>query len=192
MRRLKFIFFAFLLTCAAATFASPAALLPGDSLYQTPLALQDQQGRHFDLASMRGHPIIVSMFYASCDSACPLTFETIERIRRAASAPGRTAPSVLMISFDPKHDAPAKLAEMARMHELGPPFWRLTRPVSGDVMAFAATLGVAYRRRADGEFSHNVVIALLDENGRIIARSSVVGQLDPAFVDAVRKEIAGH
>jgi len=165
--------------------------LPGNSLYRSPLRLQDQQGRQFDLASMRGRPIIVSMFYASCTAACPLTIDTIEETRRAVDPSGRAAPSVLMISFDPQHDDVFNLAAMAKAHRLDPERWRLTRPTAGDIDAFAATLGVAYRRRAS-DFSHNAVIALLDENGRLIARTSLVGRLDAAFVKAVREHTVGR
>jgi protein SCO1 len=182
----------FLLVFPPAVAAAPAAPLPGDSLYRTPLALQDQDARRFDLASMRGKPVIVSMFYASCTSACPLTIDTIDQIRRAADGTGRAAPSVLMISFDPQHDDVLNLAAMAKAHQLDPAYWRLTRPTAGDVMAFAATLGVAYRQRADGDFSHNAVIALLDENGRLVAQTSLVGEVDPAFLAAVKARVANH
>lgn len=181
-----------LLASTPAIAAAPAAQLPGDSLYRTPLVLQDQQGRKFDLASVRGNPVIVSMFYASCTSACPLTVDTIDQTRRAVDAAGRTAPPVLMISFDPEHDDVLNLAAMAKAHQLDPAYWRVTRPASGDVMAFAATLGIAYRHRAGGDISHNAVIALLDENGRVIAQTTVVGALDPAFVDAVKAQVAKH
>jgi protein SCO1/2 len=189
MKRIHSFLYAFLLVCSTVFAAAPAVSLPGDSLYQTPLALQDQQGRHFDLASMRGQPVIVSMFYASCSSACPLTLDTIEQIRQAVNVSGHTAPSVLMISFDPQHDDVTNLAAMAKMHQLDPAYWHLTRPTAGDVMAFAATLGVAYRQRTGGDFSHNAVIALLDENGRVVARTSVIGKVDPAFAEAVRERV---
>ncbi|MCE5233588.1 MAG: SCO family protein [Mizugakiibacter sp.] len=175
---------ALLIAVAGAAAAAPSAPLPGDSLYQTALALQDQQGRRFDFAALRGRPLLVSVFYASCHSACPLTIATVERVRRAV---GAGAPGVLMVSFDPGHDDVAALAEMARMHRVDPAHWRLARPESGDVEALAATLGVAYRRRADGEFSHNVVIALLDADGRVVARSAQLGDPEPAFVAAVRR-----
>lgn len=175
----------------AAPAAVAAAGLPGDSIYQTPLSLEDQQGHHFDLAAMRGKPVIVSMFYASCSSACPLTVDTIDQIRRAVSASGSVAPSVLMVSFDPQHDDMFNLAAMAKAHQLDPASWRLTRPTAGDVRAFAATLGIAWRRRASGDISHDAVIALLDGNGRLVAYTSLIGQVDPAFVEAVRQSMAG-
>ena len=168
------------------------APLPGDSLYQTPLVLRDQQGRRFTLASLRGHPVIVSMFYASCTSICPLTIEAIERMRRAASAPGHEELAVLMISFDPGHDSVGRLSEVAQAHRLDPAHWHVARPERGDIDAFAATLGVAYRARANGDISHNAVVALLDGEGRIVARTADAERLDPAFVDALRQWTNGQ
>ena len=192
MKRIRIFLYALLLFCPAIFAAAPPPALPGDSLYQLPLALQDQQGRQFDLASMRGRPVIVSMFYTACSSACPLTIDTIDQIRHAANLPDHAVPSVLMVSIDPEHDDVVNLAAMAKAHQLDAALWRLTRPTAGDAMGFAATLGVAYRRRTGADFSHNAVIALLDENGRIVARTSVIGKVDPAFVSAVREHAARY
>ncbi|WP_233871178.1 SCO family protein [Paraburkholderia adhaesiva] len=192
MKRIRVFLYALLMVCPALVAAAPSISLPGDSLYQLPLALQDQQGRQFDLASMRGRPVIVSMFYTACSAACPLTVDTIDQIRHALNVPDRAEPSVLLVSMDPEHDDVVNLAAMAKAHQLDPAHWRLTRTTAGDTMAFAATLGVAYRRRTDADFSHNAVIALLDENGRIVARTSVIGKVDPAFVSAVRERVARY
>lgn len=192
MKRFTLWLCAWLFSIPAGFAAPPSLSLPGDSLYQTSLALQDQQGRQFDLASMRGRPVIVSLFYTACSSVCPLTIDTIEQIRHAASAQSRGVPAVLLVSVDPLHDDVVNLAAMAKAHGLDAASWHLTRSTAGDLMAFAATLGVAYQQRTNNEFSHNAVIALLDENGRIVARTSVIGRVDPAFVAAVRARSTGH
>jgi len=171
---------------AAATTVSPPPL-PGNSLYQTPLTLSDQTGKRFTLLSLRGRPIIVGMFYASCTDVCPLTINVAEQTRRAASVPGHQQFSVLMISFDPAHDSVAKLANIMHMHQLDSSHWRLARPEAGDVDTFAATLGVAFRARKNGDFTHNAVLVLLDSNGRIVSRTSNAQTLDQTFVDAIRR-----
>ncbi len=160
--------------------------LPADSVYQTALSLRDQNGQTFTLASLRGHPVLISLFYASCQSACPLNIQAIQRIRAAVKAhTHHSAPPVILISFDPGHDTVQALSMAATMHQLKAPIWRLTRPEYGDVRAFAATLGVSYRKRPNGDFSHNVEIALLDADGRIVAETSEVNAPDPAFVAAI-------
>lgn len=176
-------------TWAGAAQAAPAdAALPSDSVYRTALALRDQAGHPFALTSLRGHPVIVSMIYASCQQACPITVESIKGIRDAVRArTGHDAPPVVLVSFDPAHDTVAALAMMASMHHVDSPAWRLARPDQGDVRAFAATLGVSYRKRPDGDFDHNVEIVLLDAEGRIVAKTSEIGTPDAAFVDQVSR-----
>ncbi len=168
--------------------STTAGALPVDSVYQTALALRDQAGHLFTLVSLRGHPVIVSMIYASCQEACPMTVEAIKRIRLEVKArTGRAVPSVVLVSFDPAHDTVRALAIMASMHHVEAPTWRLVRPEQGDVRAFAATLGVSYRIRPNGDFSHNIEIALLDAYGRVVAKTSEIGVLDSDFVDQVSR-----
>ncbi|MHB8667329.1 MAG: SCO family protein [Burkholderiales bacterium] len=165
-----------------------AAALPADSVYRTALGLRDQAGHPFTLVSLRGRPVIVSMIYASCQDACPMTVETIKRIRAEVKArSGRAAPPVVLVSFDPAHDSVRALAMMAAMHHVEAPAWRIARPEQGDVRAVAATLGVSYRMRPNGEFSHNAEIVLLDADGRIAAKTSDIGAPDPGFVDQVSR-----
>ncbi len=174
--------------CSGAMPAAQAAPLPADSVYRTGLILRDQDGRVFTLVSLRGRPVIVSMFYVSCRDACPLTVSAIERLRAAIEArTGRPAPPVVLISFDPAHDTVRELGMMAAMHDLKGPVWRLARPEQGDVRAFAATLGVFWRQRPDGNFSHNVEIVLLDADGRIVTETAGTGAPDPVFVRAAAR-----
>ncbi len=164
------------------------APLPADSVYLTPLTLRDQTGQVFTLTALRGHPVIVSMIYASCQSACPMTVETIKRIRTMVTARTRhPAPRVVLVSFDPARDTVQQLAMMASMHHVSAPIWRFVRPEQGDVRAFAATLGVSWRTRSSGDISHNVEIVLLDADGRIVAKTGQTGAPEPGFVDSVSR-----
>ena len=81
----------------------------------------------------------------------------------------------------------ARLASVARLHGLDSAGWRLGRPEQGDLEAFAATLGIAYRARDNGQISHNAMVALLDAEGRIVARTTDTGSPNPAFIEALRR-----
>lgn len=48
--------------------AAAPAPLPGDSVLQLPGEFTDQSAQRFTLAARRGHPQLVGMFYASCQS----------------------------------------------------------------------------------------------------------------------------
>ena len=56
--------------------------------------------------------------------------------------------------------------------------------------AQVAVRGIRYRQLADGEFNHTSALVLLDADGRVAARTEIIGSKpDPAFVAAVRKAV---
>lgn len=54
----------------------------------------------------------------------------------------------------------------------------------------AALLNIQYRELPSGDFNHTSVLILLDAEGRIVGRTSVIGEADPAFVKLVAKQMA--
>ncbi len=169
---------------AAPAFARAAAL-PGDSIYQLPATLTDQDGRSFEWASLRGRPLLASMFYASCEMVCPTIFETIHLTLKALPAAGREPLRVLMVSFDPARDSVAVLKKTAADRHCDSR-WTLARADEATVRKVAAVLGVQYRRLDSGEFNHSTVIEHVDAEGRIVARTGKLGGVDAAFVKALR------
>ncbi len=164
-----------------------AAPLPNNSIYRIPaLTLRDQQGDVFTFASLRGKPRLVGMFYGSCRMACPLEIETLKRIEHEVEGKGSESMPVVLVTFDPTHDNVAILRKVANEHHVHAPLFRLTRPEHGDEGMLAGVLGIAYRPLPSGGFDHNVVVALLDAEGRIVATTDASGAPDPAFVKAIR------
>ena len=173
---------------AAAAAVPPTApsTLPGDSIYRLHPRLVDQDGRAVALDSLRGAPLVVSMFYSSCDMVCPLIFETIKQTRLALPAARRERVNVLMVSFDPERDTAAQLKITAAAHGCDG-HWTLARASEGDVREIAAVLGVQYRRLPSGAFNHSSLILLIDRDGRIASRTGKLGEVDPAFVAAIER-----
>jgi protein SCO1/2 len=174
------------IACAPLAWGATVPELPGNSVYQLQAALTDQDGRAFELAAMRGNPVLVSMFYSSCEMVCPLIFETIRMTLQ--SLPGSV--KVLMLSFDPARDSVAVLKKTAQAHACDAR-WTLARGDDNTVRNVAALLGIQYRRLASGEFNHSSTIELLDNEGRIVARSATLGAVDPALVKAARQIARG-
>jgi len=168
--------------------AGPAsgAELPGNSVYLLRPPLTDQNGQPFDLASARGEPVLVSMFYTSCRMACPMIFATIQQTVKSLSPGDRERVRVLMISFDPARDTVAVLKRTAQERGCDPR-WTLARSDEANTRKIAALLGVQYRRLADGDFNHSSTISLLDAEGRIVARSSTLGAVDRDLIQALRR-----
>jgi len=167
-----------------------AAPLPGDSVYQLGAKLTDQDGHSWPLSARRGHVQIVTMFYTSCTMVCPMIVDTMKATRKAIEEPARDKLDLLAVSFDPARDSVAALRQYAQKRQLDAPRWTLARAEPQDVRALSALLGLQYRQLPDGDFNHSSELILLDPEGRIITRTTVIGRLDPVFVDAVRKALA--
>jgi protein SCO1/2 len=174
-----------LLAGAACPPAAASGALPGDSVYRLNPRLTDQDGNAFELASLRGGPVLASMFYSSCEMVCPVLFETVAQTVKSLPEPARDRVRILMVSFDPERDTVAVLKDTANKHGCDR-HWSLVRGSAADVRQIAAVLGVQYRRLASGEFNHSTSVLLLDPEGRIVKRSGSLGAVDPELVAALR------
>jgi protein SCO1/2 len=175
---------------AAGTAAEAAAPLPGGSLYRIGATLTDQQDRPFTLAARRGHPVLVSMFYNSCQFVCPMLIDTARMTTEALAPKERAELSTLLITFDPDRDDVKALGAVAAQRGLDPAGWTLARTDAASVRKIAAALDIQYRQLSNGEYNHTTVLVLLDRNGSVVGRSKKMGAVDPAFVKLIRSTIA--
>lgn len=165
--------------------------LPGASIYQLDIALTDQAGDIQKLAARRGTPQLVTMFYTSCTMVCPIIIDTLKMTRKAVGNPSRQQLGVLAVSFDPEHDDVGVLHSYADAQKIDLGVFTLARAEAPAVRQLAAVLGLQYRQLPDKNFNHSSQLVLLDREGRIIARTSLIGRTDPEFVAIIRKTIAG-
>lgn len=169
---------------------APAAELPGDSLYHLQATFSDQQGRPFALADLRGKPVLVAMFYTSCQYICPLMIEGIQQADKALSPQQRSHLQIVMVSFDPAHDDTAALAQAAQSRHLDLDRWRLARTDAANVRQLAGMLGVRYRELAAGGFNHTGEVTLLDRQGRVLATTEAMAAgKDAAFMSKLRSAL---
>ena len=168
--------------------ASNAAPLPASSVYQLSLPFTDQRGNSAALADWRGKPVLITMFYSSCQFVCPRIVEALKRTEENLG-PQRAPVPVLMVSFDPERDDVATLKAMADERRIDSNWWTLARTDARNVRKLAAMLGIQYRQLPSGEFNHSSVIILLDAEGRVVGKTSTLGEADPAFVKLVRKTL---
>ncbi len=170
------------LLCAAAA----AAPLPSDSVYQLNAQLTDQAGQNFAIANKRGHPVLVGMFYTSCEFVCPMLVEALRDTEAKLTAEERAQVSVLLITIDPARDSVAVLQRTAQQRELDPAHWTLARTDAATTRKLAAVLGLQYRALPNGDFNHSTNLILLDANGRIAGRTGQLANADPAFVKLIK------
>lgn len=164
------------------------AAVPSASIYQLDVALTDQDGREFKLAELRGEPLLMSMFYTSCDMVCPMIFETIKSTLAKAGPAASRRMRTVMVSFDPARDTVPVLKKTAQAHGVDER-WTLARADEVSTRKIAALLGVQYRRLTNGEFNHSSVILLIDGEGRIGMRSGMLGAADPKMLQAIAKAV---
>jgi protein SCO1/2 len=157
-------------TTGASAVAHEATEAPSAPIYPLRLSLRDQHDATLSLDAYRGHPVIISMFYGSCPSACPLIVAHVKQLEAKLPPAVREQTRVLLVSFDPDRDTPAALRAMAERHHALDPRWTFAVGSDDDVRQLANVLGVVYRKESTGSISHNSVIGVLDGEGRITAR----------------------
>lgn len=161
--------------------------LPGDSLYHLDVTLTDQDGREFPLASLRGQPVLVAMFYTSCRYICPLIIDSARGVEHALDEAERDGLRIVLVSIDPERDDVAALKRISERRRLDTARWSLVRTDAASVRRLAAGLGVRYRALADGEFNHTSELVLLDADGRRRASSEASGPVPvESFLQATR------
>jgi protein SCO1/2 len=162
-------------TCCAKPMASSAGLSEG-SLYQTDSKWTTDTGKEISLAELQGRPQVVVMFFASCQSACPILLHDLKRIEASLKPEHRARVGFTLVTIDPRRDTPQALARYRAVHRLSAENWALVRGEPDDIQELAALLGVKYKEQADGVFAHSNLITVLDQNGEVVHQLVGLGQ----------------
>lgn len=158
------------------------------SVYDLGLRVRDADGVVRGLDDLRGHPVLATMFYASCPTVCPLLINDLKGLAAAATSEVGDDLRILLVSFDPARDAPAALLDVARRHGLDPRQWRIAvAPDEGTARALAAVLGIRYRATAWGMIDHTTIITVLDRQGGVRGRAEA-----PLAAGALLAGLANH
>ena len=158
----------------------PPADYTRESLYQLETTFTDDSGRRFVLGSLKGRPVVLTMFFTSCSYACPLLVADMSRIRDALPAAQRDQAALVLVSFDPARDTPAALREYRESRGLDRQ-WTLLHGDNDAVRELAALLGVKFKQEANGQFAHSNLISILNAEGEIVhQRAGLKGGLDEA------------
>ncbi|AZN35701.1 SCO family protein [Iodobacter ciconiae] len=176
----------------AAHKAGSAAAIPHEnSLYQIDVPLIDQQGNSFKLADEQAKITIISMFYGDCNLSCPIVMENIKRTVEAVPLTQRKQIRALLISLNPGVDTPKSLAELAKIHQFDPLTYRLAvSDNDSHTRQIAASLGIKYRRAANGEINHNTRFVLMNQQGIIIKTSDTLSITpDPEMLATIKSNI---
>lgn len=154
--------------------------LSNRSLYQLDAKWTDDSARPMQLASLRGRPVVMAMFFASCEYACPIIVSEMKHLRDTLPAAVREQTQFVLVTFDSVRDTPAALkAYRERMALDGA--WTLLHGEPADVQELAMLLGVKYQQDARGQFSHSNLITVLNPAGEIAhQRAGLQGDVSEA------------
>jgi protein SCO1/2 len=144
--------------------ASAARPLSDKSIYQLDDTWTDDASRPVKLADLRGHPVVLTMFFTNCEYACPILVNDNKRLLDGLAPELRDQVRFVLVSFDSTRDTPAALH--AYRERVGiPADWMLLRGDAGNVRELAMLLGVRYKQDAHGQFSHSNLITVLNAGG---------------------------
>ena len=167
--------------CCAAPLPAGAPL-PAASLYQTEAGFVADSGEPFKLVELRGRPVALTMFFATCTYACPATTVDLARIREKLPESLRDDALIVMVSFDTERDTPEALRRFRESRGLSDK-WVLLHGSDDSVRELAALLGVKFKRESNGQFAHSNLITILSRDGEILhQRAGLGGGLDEAGI----------
>ena len=131
---------------------------------------QDDRGNTFQLAELRGRPVVISMFFASCEGVCVITRDDLKAIEASLPAATRERTAFVLVTLAPERDSAAVLKAYRAEHGLAEKRWTLLRGSAQATAALATRLSIGYGRDAAGLFRHASQIVVLDETGKIISQ----------------------
>lgn len=169
----------------------PAAPPTDKSLYLLESVWTSDFDKTMKLGVMRGRPVVLVLFFAQCEFACPITVHDLQRIEAALPAATRGAVDFALVSIDSERDSVAALHAYRRKQGLPVANWLLLRGADDDVRELAALLGVNYRRDARGQFAHSNLITVLNAEGEVVFQQSGLNQSPDRVVTALQAAVAG-
>ena len=127
--------------------------------------LRDIHGQTFELESLKGRPVVVSMIYTSCHHVCPTITRTLaEGVDAAREALGEDSFSVVSIGFDWKVDTPERMRQFAAQQGVArDPEWHFLAGDPSTIDALAADLGFIFYESSKG-FDHLAQTTIIDRD----------------------------
>jgi len=150
-------------------------------------ALRDVDGQTFELDSLRGKPLVISMIYTSCHHVCPtITRNLATAVDIAREALGDESFSVITVGFDWAVDTPDRMRLYASERRINVPEWHFLAGDATTVGALGKDLGFQFFPSSKG-FDHLTQTTIVDADGAVYRQVYGV-ELEPqAFVEPLKE-----
>lgn len=154
---------------AAATPADLARVRLGD----LPASWRDDLGQAFDLRSLQGRTVVLTMAYATCHRVCPVTIRDLQQLQQDFDRRGLEA-EFIVVGYDPDADDPAAWHQYRRSRHLTRDNWHFLVGTRTDVQRVARQLGFEFWKM-DEHVIHDSRIVRFDERGALIVTDPAAG-----------------
>ncbi|MGJ8642846.1 MAG: SCO family protein [Luteolibacter sp.] len=160
------------------------------SIYQLDATWTSQHEKEVKLSVFKGHPVLITMGYASCKNACPRLAADLMAIETSLTDEEKARTTFLFVSIDPEHDTPEKLAAFLKQYNVDQTRWIGLRGTDDSVLELSVALGVRYRKIENDDFAHSNLITLLSPSGEIIQTKEGLGTDSAEITAALKKLLA--
>lgn len=151
----------------------------------------DQDNRPLELASLRGHPLVISFIYTSCAFVCPtITMSLARSVELAREVLGDGSFNVISLGFDTRADTPEQMRRYATERGISVPGWYFASADDATVARFAEEVGFSYTPLAGG-FDHLAQVTIVDADGRVYRQVYGPDFAAPMIVDPLKKLALG-
>jgi len=151
--------------------------------------LTDQDGRPFQLNSLRGRVVLLFFGYTSCPDACPTTLSKLAKVYKLLG-PQRDRVVTLFVSVDPGRDTPRVLKDYLkyfRVNSIG--LTGTKEEIDRVVNLYGARYEIEKSDSATGyHVNHSTDLYLIDQKGELRQRFKYEGGTKE-IADAVRRLI---
>ena len=172
--------------CCSTNIPASTNQLTGSSLYQVESVWTSDHGREFKLSQLRGRVQIVTMFFSSCQYACPILVHDMKKIEAELKQAGLTNVGFVLVTMDIERDTVERLYNFRQGQSLNDD-WLLLRGGAEDTLEIAALLGMKYKKEANGQFAHSNIITVVNAEGEIV-HQQVGLNVDPSSTVATVKK----
>ncbi|MDH4072878.1 MAG: SCO family protein [Gammaproteobacteria bacterium] len=147
----------------------------------------DIDGRPFELASLRGRPLVISMIYTSCAHVCPMITKNLAaEVDIAREALGEDSFSVVTLGFDSAVDTPDRMRLYAAERRINVPGWHFLAGDEASVAALSQDLGFQFFPSPKG-FDHLAQTTIIDAAGAVYRQVYGVEFETQAFVEPLKE-----
>ena len=136
-------------------------------LAQLPGGWIDDRGQPFDLRTLEGRKVVLTMAYATCHRVCPMTIRRLQQVQREYDRRGTSA-EFLVIGYDPDNDDAAAWHQYRQSRHLTRGNWHFLIGTREAVERTARQLGFEFWRY-DQHVVHDSRILYFDERGTLVA-----------------------